>query len=116
MKIMTAKSKGTRMVDTLNARPRICSRYSRLATSSRLRIGLASHGLNEDLFERGLDQFETVDGGDGGRFVQQLLRVAVRMKANLGVAGEVLGLGNLSAVEEAGVAIELDDYPVALVA
>src|ERR1700738_5556339 len=104
MAMMMAKSNGTRMVDTRNARPRICSRYSRLATSSRLRIGLASHGLNEDLFERRLDQFETVDGGDCRCFMKQLLRVAVGMKANLGVTGEVLGFGDLGAIQEAGVA------------
>jgi hypothetical protein len=42
-----------------------------------LRIGLASHGLNEDLFERRLDQFEAIDGRCGRGLVQQLLRVAV---------------------------------------
>ena len=56
------------------ARPRICSRYSRLAIRSMLRIGLASDGLNEDLFERRLDQFESIDRGGGRSFVQQLLR------------------------------------------
>ena len=84
------------MVENLKARPRICSRYSRLAISRMLRIGLASHGLDEDLFERRLNQLEAVDGGHGRGFVQQLLRVAVRLELDLGVAGEVLGLGDLA--------------------
>ena len=81
MPTITTNSSGTRMVESRKARPRTCSRYSRLAMRRILRIGLASHGLDEDLFERGLDQFETVDGRHGGGFVQQLLRVAVGVAA-----------------------------------
>ena len=54
------------MVESRKARPRICSRYSRLAIRRMLRIGLASHGLDKDLFERRLDQFKAVDGRHGG--------------------------------------------------
>src|ERR1035437_10609796 len=86
MPMMTANNAGTRMVVNRKARPRICSRYSRLAIRVMLRIGLASHGLNEDLFERRLDQFEAVDGGHGSGLVQQPLRIAVGMKSYLGVA------------------------------
>src|ERR1700692_2678596 len=113
---MTAKSNGTRTVDTRNARPRICSRYSRLATSNRLRIGFASHGLNENLFERRLDQFEAVDGGYRRSLVEQLLCVAMRLKANFSVAGEVLGFSNLRTLQETRVAVEFNNHAVALIA
>src|SRR5258708_25445195 len=105
MKMTRAKSAGTRIVEILNARPRICSRYSRLATSNRLRIGLASHGLNEYLFERRFNEFESVDVAHRGGFMEQLLRIAVGMKANLRVRREALCFGNLRAVESTVVAV-----------
>src|SRR5215472_11468889 len=98
--MMMANRRGTRMVETRKARPRICSRYSRRATRIRLCIGFASHRLDEDLFERRLDQFETIDCGDSGRFVKQLLGVALRLQADLGVAGEVFCFGVFRALEE----------------
>src|SRR5579863_5940844 len=98
------------------ARPRTCSRYSRAAISSILCIGLASHGLDEDFFERRLDELKAIDGGYGGGFVEELLRVAAGFEANLGVAGEVFGVLDLGALEKAGVALELGDDTVALVA
>jgi hypothetical protein len=67
-----------------------------------LRIGFASHGLNEDLFERGFDKLKAVDRGHGGGLVQELLRIAVRLKTNLGVAGVIVSLGDLSALKKAG--------------
>src|SRR5664279_2071054 len=103
------------MVETRKARPRICSRYSRFATRKMLRIGLVSYGLDEDFFERGLNQFEAIDGGDGGGLVEEFLRVAVRVEANFGMAREVLGRLDFGAVEERGVAVELDDDAVALI-
>src|ERR1700756_5875851 len=96
----TAKSSGTRMVETRKARPRICSRYSRLATRKMLRIGLVSYGLNEDFFKRGLNQFKAINGGDGGGLVEQFLRVSMGMEANFGVAGKVFGCIDLGAGEE----------------
>ena len=103
-------------MEILKARPRICSRYSRLATRRILRIGLASHGLDEDLFERRLDQLEAVDCRRGGGLMQQLLRVAVRLELDLGVAGEVSGLRNLVAGQKSRASLELDNNVVALVA
>ena len=100
MPTMTRETAGRPMVDIRKARPRICSRYSRLAIRSMLRIGLASHGLDKDLFKRRLDQLEAVDGGHGGGLMQQLLRVAVWLEPDLGVAGEVLRLGDFFAVQE----------------
>src|ERR1700736_748144 len=112
MKMISANSPGTRIVETRKARPRTCSRYSRLANNKRLRIGLPSHCLDEDLFERRFHQFKSVDGGNRGSLVQQLLRVAMRLHANLGVARKVLGLGNLRALQEARIAAELHNHPV----
>src|SRR5580658_2726426 len=77
---------GTSMVDILKARPRICSKYSRFAISSILRIGFASHGLDKNLFKRWFNQFEPVNGCHRRRLVQQFLRVAVRFQLNLRVA------------------------------
>src|SRR5258708_40002122 len=116
MPMTTANRSGTSIVETRKARPRICSRYSRRATSRMLRIGLASHGLNEDFFERRFDEFEAVDGGDGCGLVEELLRVAVGVKTDLGVATVVVGLGDFRALQERGVSFELDDDAVALVA
>src|SRR5271165_376779 len=114
-------SAGTIMVDRRKARPRIFSRYSRRAMSSMLRdnrlgIGLASHGLNENLFERGLDQFKAIDSGGRRGLMQQLLRVAVRFELDFSVAGVVVGLGNLVATQKIGAAFKLHDDVVALVA
>src|ERR1039458_5386662 len=114
MPIITANKAGTAMVDMRKARPRICSRYSRLAINKILRIGLASHGLDEDLFERGLDQLKSIDGRHRRGFMQQLLRIAVRMKLDFGMAGGIFELLNLRAFEECGVAFKLHDYAVAL--
>src|ERR1700733_3979015 len=113
---MSAKAAGTSTVVRGRSRPRICSRSSRLATSRTLRIGFASHGLDKNLFERGLDQLVTKDGGYGGGFMQQLLRVAMLFEANFDVAGEAVGLGNLFAREKCGAAFEFNDNAVALVA
>ncbi len=88
------------MVDILKARPRICSRYSRLAIRKTLRIGFSSHGLDEDLFKRGLDQFEAIYGGCRGGLVQQLLGVSVLLEPYLGVTGEIFRLGNFIAVQK----------------
>jgi hypothetical protein len=65
---------------------------------SRLGIGLASHGLNEDLFERRLDQLKAIDGCRRRGLMQQLLRVAARFEFDFGVAGVVVGLGDLVAL------------------
>src|SRR5215472_13348905 len=116
MPMTTANRSGTRIVETRKARPRICSRYSRWATRTMLRIGLASYGLNEDLFQRRLDQFKAVNGGHRYRRVQQLLGIAVRVKANLGVAGVIFGRLDLGAVEKGGIAFKFNDHAVALVA
>jgi len=55
----------------LKARPRICSRYSRFAMRSMLRMSIASHSADEDFFERRLDEFEAVNGGDGCCFMEE---------------------------------------------
>src|ERR1017187_1665660 len=94
MAMMTPNSSGTAIVERRNARPRICSRYSRRAMRAMLCIGFASHGLDEDLFKRGLDQLVAVDGGHGGGLVQQLLRIAVGLELDFRVAGEVLGFSD----------------------
>src|ERR1035438_5284876 len=99
----------------MKARPRICSRYSRFAIKKMLRIILASHGLDKNLFQRRLNQLEAVDGGDGRGFMEQLLRVAVRFERDLRVAGEVFRLRDLFTVQKCGVSLELDDHVVALV-
>src|SRR5580698_8193167 len=109
-------SSGTSTVENRKARPRICSRYSRFATSSILRIGLASHGLDEDLFKRGLNQLKAIDGSHARGLVEQLLRIAVRLERDLGVAGVVVGFSNLVALEEVRVAFEFHDHMIALVA
>lgn len=85
-KIKTANNAGTRMVVMRKARPRICSRYSRFATSRRLRIGFASHGLDEDFFERRFNKLEAIDCGHGCFLMQELLGIAVRVETNFGVA------------------------------
>src|ERR1035437_8032520 len=108
-------SSGTSTVETRKARPRICSRYSRFAIKKILRMILASHGLDKNLFQRRLNQLEAVDGRHGCGLMQELLRVAVRLELDLGVTGEVLCLRNLITVQESGVSLELDDHAVALV-
>src|SRR5208337_2337991 len=112
---MTRNKAGTAMVDMRKARPRICSRNSRRAIRKILRIGFASHGQDEDLFERRLDQFKAINRSDDGGFVEQFLRVAVGLELDFGVAGKVFGLGDLVTIQERGVALELDDHPVALI-
>src|SRR5271157_2256949 len=106
---------GNSTVENLKARPRICCRYSRLAMRRTLRIGLASHGLDEYLFKRGLDQLETINRRHGRGLVEQLLRVAVRFELDLRVAGEVFGLGDLVAIQEIRASLKLDDHVVALI-
>src|ERR1700722_20808734 len=101
-----AKITGTPKVVILKARPRTCSRYSRFATSQILRIDFASDRLDKDFLERRLDHFEAIDPRAGGSFVQQFLSVAVLLEADLGVAGEILRLGDLGALQEVGVAFE----------
>src|SRR5580658_4320605 len=113
---MTAKSYGTPMVDRRKARPRICSRYSRFAMRSVLRIGLASDGANEDFFKRRLNELEAVNLGGRRGLAQEFLRVAAGLQANLGVTGKVFCFRDLRRVEERGVAFEFNDDLVALVA
>src|SRR5664279_3147717 len=112
---MSPKMAGTPNVVILNARPRTCSRYSRLAISNMLRIGSAPHGLDEDLFERRLHHFKAINHRPRGSLAQQLLRVAVFLESNLSVAGEIFRFGNLRAVQKIGVAFKLDDHMIALV-
>src|ERR1700728_4485499 len=97
---MSAKAPGTSTVVRRKARPRICSRYSRLATRRILRIGFASHGLDENLFERGLDQFKAINRRGGGGLMQQLLCVCAFLEANLCVAGIIVGFGDFRAVQK----------------
>src|ERR1035437_471212 len=108
-------SSGTSTVETRKARPRICSRYSRFAIKKILRMILASHGLDKNLFQRRLNQLEAVNRRLGRGLMQELLRVAVRLELDLGVTGEVLCLRNLITVQESGVSLKLDDHAVALV-
>src|ERR1700721_2766354 len=93
-----ASAAGNPIVDNRKALLLICSRYSRFAINSVLRIGLASHGLDEDLLERRLNQFKSINGRHRGCLMQQLLRVPVVLEPNLGMAGEIVRLGNLGAV------------------
>src|SRR5579863_6589807 len=116
MPTITASRAGRPIVVILKARPRTCSRYSRFAIKSMLRIGLAPHGLDEYLLERRLDQFESIDGGHGCRLAQQLLRVAVFLELDLGMAAEVLRLGNFAAVQECRAPLKFDNHAVAFVA
>src|ERR1035441_121996 len=106
---------GSSTVENLNARPRICSRYSRLAIRRTLCIGLASNGLDEDLLERGLDQFESINLGCGSCLMQQLLRVALRLELDLGVGRKNLRFRNLIAVQERRTAFKFDDHAIALI-
>src|SRR5215469_1997670 len=108
MPMTTAKSSGTRMVETRKARPRICSRYSRRATRTMLRICLTSHRLDEDFFKRWFNQLKTINRGHGGGFMQKLLRIAVGMHANLRMAGVVIGRLDLGALKERSIAFELN--------
>src|ERR1700691_4114145 len=112
---ITANTAGSPTVVARKARPRICSKYSRLAIRRILRIGLASHGLDKYLFERGLDQLKAVNGGYGSGLLQQLLGVSVLFEPNLGVAGVVLRFRNFFRIQESGASFKLDDHPVALV-
>jgi hypothetical protein len=48
-----------------------------------LRIDAASNRLNENLFQRGLDEFEAVNGCHGRGLAQQLLGVTVLPESNL---------------------------------
>src|ERR1700728_4041156 len=110
VKLLTPRRKmisaGTRRVEMRKARPRICSRYSRRATRSMLRIGLASHGLDKDFLERRLDEFETIDSGHGSGEVKKLLRVAAGLERYFSVAGVIIGRGDLIGFEEIGAAFE----------
>src|SRR5580692_12135174 len=81
-----------------------------------LRIGLASHGQDEYLFERRLDQLKSIDSRHGGSLMQQLLRVAALLELDLGMATEVLRFGNFTAVQKSWAALKLHDYAVALIA
>ena len=47
----------------------------------RLRMGLASHGVNKDFFKRWFNKLEAINRGHRRGFVQQFLGVPVRMKA-----------------------------------
>src|SRR6185437_7919275 len=101
MKTITAKRTGKPKVVILNAFPRICSRNSRFATRSMLRMAvIASHGADKNLFERRLDQFKTIDRSHGCRLAQQLLRIAGRLQPDFRMAGKILRLGNLRALKK----------------
>src|ERR1700679_3656362 len=93
-----ASAAGNPIVDNRKALLLICSRYSRFAINSVLRIGLAPHGLDENLFKRRLNQFKSINSRHRGSFMEQLLRVPVFLQPNLGMAGKILRLGNLGAV------------------
>src|ERR1700733_4060296 len=108
-----AKITGTPKVVILKARPRTCSRYSRLATSQILRIDFASDRLDKDLFERRLDHFKTKDGSRGRRFTKKLLGVAVILQADLCVTGEVLGFSDLRTFQEFSATLKLDNDAIA---
>src|SRR5277367_6183891 len=88
------KMAGIRIVVILNALPRTCSRYSRFAISQILCIGLASHGLNEYLFQRRLDQLELIDARLADGLAQQRLRIRAVFQLQLGMAGVILELRN----------------------
>src|SRR5512146_2732683 len=81
-----ANRAGRPIVDIRKALARICSRYSRLAISSMLRIGGASHGLDKDLFKRWFQQLKAIDRCHSCCFTQKLLRIAVGLESNLGVS------------------------------
>ena len=84
----------------MKARPLNLFQIFALGNQKNVTHRLASHGLDEDLFKRRLDQFEAINGGCRGGLVQQLLRVAVRFEPDFGMAGEVFRLGNFIAVQE----------------
>src|ERR1700733_8171821 len=113
---MSANTPGSPMVVIRKARPRTCSRYSRFAMSRILRIGFASHCPDEDFFQRWFDQFEPIDGGARRSFLQQFLRVAMRLQLNLRMPGEVLGFGNLRAVEKLLATLKLNHHVIPFVA
>src|SRR5271170_7264480 len=88
------KIAGMSTVVILKALPRTCSRYSRFAISQMLCISAASHGLNEYLFERRLDQFELVNARHADRLAQQSLGIGAVPEFYFRVAGVVLEFGN----------------------
>src|SRR5271165_2307335 len=94
------KIAGIRTVVILKALPRTCSRYSRFAISQMLCIGASSNRLNEDLFERWLDQFEFVDARLADRLAQQRLRIGMVFQFHFRVAGVVFELGNRLVVQK----------------
>ena len=94
-------STGTRIVDHRERRARESAPGIRaLATSSKLRIGLASHGLDENLFERRLHQFEPVNLRHCRSLVQQLLRVSMRVQPDLGVPAKFFASAISRALQE----------------
>src|SRR5271154_6768180 len=68
------------------------SRYSRFAMSHTLRIGFASYGFDEDLFEGGFHHLKVVDvGAVFDRGCEKMLRGGIVVKLDLRVAGVVFG-------------------------
>src|SRR5437868_46363 len=80
---------GSRMVITMNDFLRTVSRYSRRANKNMLCIGLP-HNIDEDVFERRLDQLKFVHTRALSHHVQQLLRVCSGSQAHFDVISIVV--------------------------
>src|SRR3954469_18668597 len=80
---------GSRIVMTMNDFLRTVSRYSRRANRKMLCIGLP-HSVDEDIFERWLDQLKLVYARPSGHHLQQFLRIGARSHADLYVVSVVV--------------------------
>ena len=110
-----------RMVMMRKLFARMRSRYSRFAMSQMLSIDIVSYGLDEDLFEGGLHDFEASDAGAvlDGRGEERLSVGTGAVEAvefDLGLSAVVLRAFDAGMLEEGVVSLEGDLDAVARVA
>src|SRR6185437_12506271 len=113
---MPMNTAGSRIVVILKVLPRICSIYSRWATSHTLRIDLFSYRADKNLFQRRLHQLEPIDHGFLHRRPQQILRVGVLMQLNGRLTAVIPKALHRSVMQETRIAFKIDDDAIALVA
>src|SRR6185437_995512 len=113
---MPMNTAGSRIVVILKVLPRICSIYSRCATSHTLRIDLFSYRADKNLFQRRLLQLEPIDHGLLHCRPQQVLLIGVLMKLNLRLPSVIPKALHHSVMQETRIAFKIDDRAIALVA
>src|SRR5580704_1469900 len=107
---------GMSTVLTRKALLRIRSKYSRRAINNASRIHSLPHRLDENLFQRRLNQFEAINACLLFGRTQQCLRVGVLLQPDLHMTRIFLAFGNCLMAQKPVSALEIDNHPVAFVA